>query len=203
MRLFRLLLILSVFISLTTSCIKRIPKTEKVDAQAIESMEGPKVIRDTIIKEVIVEKEIINVDTEDIVQTQTVAKPTAITHTPTSRTTNSKGDDRYDPNNSGFFDRYQQNYKGDPNRDLKPTRRVVTKDNSGDLDRQKAELSKSLDKLEEANKAEKERQVQLERERQALNQQLMQKAREEQQNQKPKPRGKTLDTDLLLNDRKR
>lgn len=201
MRQFRLLMILSVFIALTTSCIKRIPKTEKVDAQAIESMEGPKVIRDTIIKEVIVEKEIIDVDTEDIVQTQTVAKPAAVTRTPASRATGSKGDDRYDPNNSGFFDAYQQNYKGDPNRNLQPTRRVVTKDNSGDLERQKAELAKSLDKLEEVNKAEKERQAQLERERQALNQQIMQKAREEQQNQKP--RGKTLDTDLLLNDRRR
>lgn len=201
MRLFKLLMILSVFVSLTTSCIKRIPKTEKVDAQVMESMEGPKVIRDTIIKEVIVEKDIINVDTEDIVQTQPVAKPAATTHTTATRTTGSKGDDRYDPNNSGFFDRYQQNYKGDPNKDLQPIRRVVTKDNSGDLERQKAELARSLDKLEEANNAEKERQAQLERERQALNQQIMQKAKEEQQNQKP--RGKTLNTDLLLNDRRR
>lgn len=201
MRLFKLLMILSVFVSLTTSCIKRIPKTEKVDAQVMESMEGPKVIRDTIIKEVIVEKDIINVDTEDIVQTKPIAKPTTITHTPATRTTRSKGDDRYDPNNSGFFDRYQQNYKGDPNKDLQPTRRVVTKDNSGDLERQKAELARSLDKLEEANNAEKERQAQLERERQALNQQIMQKAKEEQQNLKP--RGKTLNTDLLLNDRRR
>lgn len=195
MRLINVFLILSMLGTLATSCIKRIPKENRTDATVIDYMDGPRVIRDTIIKEVVIERGIEIEDTEDIVQVQQ-PKPTsraAASSTP-------RNDDRYDRNNSGFFDQYQQNYQGDPNRNLKPTTRVVGSDNSREIQA----IEKTLERLEKENQVGLERQQEIEQERQRVNQQILENAREQEntQRQRQKPQGKTLDTDLLNNGRR-
>lgn len=208
MRLIKLFLILAVSVSLV-GCIKRTVKKDNSNTNSTESIDGPRVIRDTIVKEIIIEKEI--EPQGDIVQQQEpeqVKTPTP-THKVTSSTTKPRYEDKsdhYDRGNSGFFDQYQQSYDGDPNRNLKPTTRIVD-DGAEDVSRKKEMIEKSLDALEKKNRDQKEEYERYERERQAANARAIQEAKEankaqQQKKQNQSNSGKTLDTDLLLKNKR-
>ncbi len=210
MKLSKLMIIAAIVTMMTTSCIKRIPKTDS-NTKMIESIDGPRAIKDTPIKEIEVEK---NVDETDIIQTQEaepvpapkVAPAVRNTRSTTATTSSRRDDDRIDPNNSGFFDRYEQNWDGDPNRNMKTTTRTVQPQNNNNLEREKQQIAKSIELLEKQNQQNKAEFEQRQREIELKNQREIERARQEEQQQKQKqkaPKGKTLDTDPLLNDRYR
>lgn len=200
MRLIKLFLILAVSVSLM-SCIKRTVKNNGLNSNMIESLDGPRVIRDTIIKEIIIEKEV--EPAIDIVQQQVEQPKTTARTSSTSASSSSRYEDRndnYDRGNSGFFDEYQSTYTGDPNRNKKPITRIVD-DGADDIDRKKEAIAKSLNVLEKRNQQQQQEYELMEKERQAANARAIEKAKQEQRNQQQKPKPKTLDTDLLLNNR--
>lgn len=204
MRPIKLILILAVSVSLM-SCIKRTVKNDGLNANTIEALDGPRVIRDTIIKEIIIEKQV--EPAVDIVQQEVEQPKPVVTKPATTATTSTKSryedrNDNYDRGNSGFFDKYQQNYDGDPNRNLKTTTRIVD-DGSDDVNRKKEVIEKSLDALEKKNQQQKEEYERYERERQAANAKAIQDAKaaneaQQKAQQQKANKGKTLDTDLLL-----
>lgn len=204
MKLTKLLIILS-FVFVVMSCIERQPRKD-YDANVIGSVDNvPRVIRDTIVIRDTVVKE-----ARDVAQIQEPA-PAPLKAKVGSRVDGFKVEqDDYDRSNSGFFDQYLEDYKGDPNKDKKPTTTTTTtvktiKSDVNDIERKKDAIERSLELLEQKNQQEQERYDQLEKERQDFNEKSLREAREEQKKQtqqKSQPRGKTLDTDLFLNKKK-
>lgn len=209
MKQFRLIILAVLVTMLATSCIKRIPKTDS-NTKMIESIDGPRAIRDTPIKEVEVEKV---TDQTDIVKIQEEEPAPAPKPAPVVRNTQAshvaparRNDDRVDPNNSGFFDRYQENWHGDPNRNLKTKTRTVQPQNDGNLEREKEQIARSIEILEKQNQQNRLEFEQRQREIELRNQREIERAKQVQAQQKQKqqaPKGKTLATDPLLNDRYR
>lgn len=206
MRLIKLILILAVSTVSLMSCIKRTTPKDGSRASTIESLDGPRVIRDTIIKEIIVEKEVESITTDIVLEQPKPTAPKPAYSSSNARSTSaSDRNDNYDRSNSGFFDQYQNNYQGDPNRNLQPTTRIVNEEDELDeIQRKKDAIEKSIEQVERINQQQIEDYERYERERQAANAKAIEKAKEEQRKQnekKAKPKGKTLDTDLLLNNR--
>lgn len=198
MKLFRLLLITSLSIT-AIGCIERVKTNKNSDAAYIENT--PRVIKDTIIiRDTIVKGNVAEDPVVEMPKETVTSRPLSY-----SDRNDRRSEDDYDGSNSGFFDNYRNQYQGDPNAGISntPTQKVVKTGNAEEIERKKASIEQSLNLLEQRNELEQQRYQELEKERQTFNEKAVQDAKEQQkkqQNQKQKatPRGKTLDTNILL-----
>lgn len=194
----KIILIVSILM-VQISCIERAKKTTEneiikaVEETTIkETKEEPKdsVIQSVTPVDTIVKKEEPPVVAPETPKTSQPARQTTSTYT-------RRDDDRIDRGNSGFFDEYKKDYKGDPNENLKPIVKVVE---SKEAIRQKEVLEKKIDKLEQINQEQLENQQRINKAIDEYNQKAIEETKAKQE-EITKPQGKTLDTDLLLDNK--
>lgn len=208
MRIIRFLLLLSLPM-MHISCIEISKKGSELNSSMIQPVEEPRVIRDTIVREVVVLDTIYTKEEEVSPKSKVVAPAPKTSVSTSSRTYNER--DGYDRSNSGFFDEYRNSYKGDPNKDLKPITKTVRSVSTEVIEAQKEELEKQIEQLEEANKKQKEHEKAINQNIKKYNEkvtksvdeynrQVDERNRQSSQRNTQQSSGKnTLDTDLLLN----
>lgn len=200
MKLSKISLLVILFSFVLVGCVRSTDR--KSESKVIENL--PEVIRDTIIVRdtVAVVKEEVKAVEEEVKQEVKEEKPAQKVTSTTASTKRTARDERndYDAANSGFFDNYKENFKGDPNEGIsdEPIRKVISSSNADELERKKEAILKSLDALEQKNEQEKARFEELEKEREAYNQKAIEEAKAKQAELDKKKKAKTLDTDLLL-----